>query len=161
MDAKLDALGTQLNAFKDQLDQVRSTLEQLVQLTLHQPAVRLVFDCYVGDQFYHEAKSMIITDVQKFTASIQPVDAKNNPAPVDGVPVWSSSNPAVLTVTASEDGMSATITAVGPLGTAQVAVTADADLGEGVSPITGVLDVEVKASNAVSLSIATTAPEAA
>ena len=47
------------------------------------------------------------------------------PARVDGVPVWGSSNPAVLTVTPAEDGMTASIVAVGA-GDAQVTMTAQA-----------------------------------
>jgi hypothetical protein len=48
-----------------------------------------------------------------------------------------------------EDGLSAQIDAVGPLGNFQVTVTVDADLGEGVKPLIGILDVEVVASEAV------------
>ena len=44
-------------------------------------------------------------------------------------------------------------------GAAQVNVTADAQIGEGVTEITGVLDVEVKAGQAVALNIAAGAPE--
>lgn len=61
------------------------------------------------------------------------------PAPVDGAPVWASSDETVLTVTPSVDGMSAAVDTVGA-GTARISVTADADLGAGVSTITGVSD---------------------
>lgn len=103
--------------------------------------------------------SLILTDIQKVALSIKPVSAAGNPAPVDGKPEWVSSAPDVVTVEAAEDGMSAVVMTTGKLGTAQVAVKADADLGEGVVEITGVLDVEVKASAAVSLSIEAGAPE--
>jgi len=103
---------------------------------------------------------VLISDLQKFGVSITPVDAKGNKATVDGVPAWNSSDPALLTVTPSADGLSATVTAVGPTGTAQVSVTADADLGPGVATISGTLDVQIEASAAVSLTIATEAPTA-
>ena len=94
-----------------------------------------------------------ITDKQKFPVSVAFVSAAGNPAKVDGAPVWSSSDETILKVTAAEDGMSASVEAVGPVGTAQVVVKADADLGEGVKEISGVLDVEVLASEAVAASL--------
>jgi hypothetical protein len=102
--------------------------------------------------------NMILTDIQKVSLSIQVVDAVGNPAAVEGAPVWTSSDPTVLTVTAAADGMSADAVAVGPLGTAQVSVVADADLGTGVTNIAGTLDVQVVASQAVGLTIATATP---
>ncbi len=70
---------------------------------------------------------------------LSPLNARGEPAPVDGVPVWASSDETVVTVAPSEDGMSAVINTVAA-GVARVTVTADADLGEGVSEITGVTD---------------------
>jgi len=61
------------------------------------------------------------------------------PALVEGVPVWASSDETVLLVTPSVDGMSAMIDTVAP-GTARITVSADADLGEGVVPLTGVTE---------------------
>ena len=101
---------------------------------------------------------LVLTDIQKVALSIQPVSAAGNPAPVDGVPVWSSSDDTVLTVVAAADGMSAEAVTTGKLGSAQVNVTADADLGEGTKSITGVLDIEVKASDAVSLEVSNQPP---
>jgi hypothetical protein len=103
--------------------------------------------------------AFIMTDVQKVSLAVQPVDAAGNPAALDGAPVWTSTDPAVLTVTAAPDGLSAEAVAVGPLGTAQVSVSADADMGAGVTTITGVLDVQVMASAAVSLGITPGTPE--
>lgn len=103
---------------------------------------------------------MVLKDTEKVTLSIAPLDAKGNAASVDGAPVWASSNEAVLTVTASADGFSAVAVAVGPLGTAQVSVQVDADLGEGVKPLAATLDIDVLAGEAVALSIAAGTPEA-
>lgn len=102
--------------------------------------------------------SLILTDVQKVELSISPTSAAGNPAPVDGSPVWTSSDETVLTVTASEDGLSAVAVTTGKLGKAQVNVSADADMGEGVKTVTGVLEVEVRVSEAVSLAVTSGTP---
>lgn len=102
---------------------------------------------------------LTLTDIQKVHLTIAPVDAAGNPAPVDGIPSWSSSDESVLTVSAAADGMSADAVTVGPLGNAQVNVSADADLGEGIETLTGTLDVEVVASQATSLGISAGVPE--
>lgn len=89
--------------------------------------------------------SLILTDVQECPLTVAPVDAKGNPAVLQGVPVWTSTDPTIISVEASQDGLSAVVAAVGKLGTAQVDINLD-----GVS---GVLDVEVRGSDAVSLAI--------
>jgi hypothetical protein len=97
---------------------------------------------------------LVLPNDQQCTASIQPVDAKGNPAQVQGPPAWSSSSEDVATVTAEADGLSATVEGV-DIGTCQINVVADADLGDGVTNIAGVLDVTVTAGSAVSLSVTT------
>lgn len=81
---------------------------------------------------------MDVTTDQHFpTVSLSIKNARGQDAPVDGVPVWASSDETVLTVTAAGDGMSAVVDTVGP-GTARISVTADADVGAGVVEIVGV-----------------------
>lgn len=106
-----------------------------------------------------EIDVLVLTDLQKCTISVAFTDAAGNPATVDGTPTWTSSDPSIILVTPADDGMSAVATTVGPLGTSQVAVTADADLGAGITPVTGTLDIQVIASQAVAASIATGTPE--
>jgi len=108
-----------------------------------------------------EHMNVTLNDTQKVKASITLVDVKGNPAQVDGVPVWESSNEELLSVTPEADGMSATISAVGALGTGQVKVGADADLGAGTTQLVGVLDVDVIASEATAISFAVSTPEPA
>lgn len=95
---------------------------------------------------------LVLTDTQQCDLSIQPVDKKGQPAQIDGTPVWSSSDSAIVTVNPGSDGLSAVVVA-GNIGTAQVNVTVDADLGSGVTEIVGVLDVQVTAGAAVSVTI--------
>jgi hypothetical protein len=78
-----------------------------------------------------------------FTLAI--TNAHGQPAPVDGVPVYASSDETVLTVDHAVDGMSGVVNSVAP-GTARITVTADADTGAGTVTITGVSeDVHVTA----------------
>ena len=102
--------------------------------------------------------SIQLTDSQQCELSIKPVDKKGNPAKVDGKPVWSVDNTELLSVTPSADGLSCTLAAVGPLGSGTVSVKADADLGEGVSEVVGVANVEVVAGQAVTVNIESGAP---
>lgn len=96
---------------------------------------------------------LVLTDIQKVEFSVSAVSAAGNPASLDGAPVWTSSDDSVLTLVVSEDGLTCEAVTTGKLGVAQVKVVADADLGEGVTSLTGVLDVEVVASQAVNLEI--------
>jgi hypothetical protein len=100
--------------------------------------------------------SLILPIDHQVTASIQPVDAKGNPAAIDGLATWGVSDPAILTVTnISTDTLSADVVPTGALGTAQVNVTADADLGTGIATIHGTLDVQIVAGQAVGFTINT------
>lgn len=100
-----------------------------------------------------------LTDEQKVPCTLSPKTAAGNPAKVDGVPVWTSSDEAILTVAAAADGLSAVVTTVGPVGAAQITATADADMGAGVRPITAIQDFVVVAAEAASLGVEVGAAE--
>lgn len=100
-----------------------------------------------------EQKLVLKTDEQ-CSLSIQPVDIKGKRAELDGVPEWASSDPAIVKVVASADGLSADLIAQ-DIGSAQVSVTADADTGPGRTTITGTLDVQVQGGQAVGFLIVT------
>ncbi len=93
---------------------------------------------------------MIITDTQQVDLATKPVDKKGNPGQVDGVPVWASRDPTIATVEPAADGLSANVKAATELGTTQISVTADADLGSGVTPIVGTLQIDVVGGQAAS-----------
>lgn len=81
-----------------------------------------------------------LLNTQEAPVSIAITNSQGNPAPVDGVPVWASSDETVVTVVAADDGMSARVIAGVPGGPARVTVTADADMGAGVTTIQGVTE---------------------
>lgn len=70
-------------------------------------------------------------------------DKKGNPAAVDGPPQWNTSNSDVLAIEPADDGMSCKVSAVGPIGTALVQMTADVKLGTDFEPLIGTVDFEV------------------
>lgn len=87
----------------------------------------------------------------QFPIEVELLDDKGKPAKVDGVPVWATDNPAILTVVPAPDGMSCNVQSTGVLGTATVQFSADADLGAGVKEIIGTLEVEVTARGATTV----------
>lgn len=94
--------------------------------------------------------AFIITADQSVPVSVVFDDDHGNPAAVDGVPVWTVSDATILTVTAADDGMSATVAAVGPAGQAQVSVTANAEMDSTLPaiPVIGLMDMQVVAGDA-------------
>lgn len=95
----------------------------------------------------------LIKDNQRLPLSISIQDAKGNPAPVDGIPEWSVSDASLGALTVAPDGMSAEFAPAGPLGSCSIGVSCDADLGEGVRPILGSLDLQIVGGDAVVVQI--------
>jgi len=79
----------------------------------------------------------VTTDQNYPNAVLSITNNRGLAAPVDGIPLWASSDETVVMVSPSGDGMSAVVDTVAS-GTARVTVTADADLGNGTVTITGV-----------------------
>ena len=135
------------------IQSVETKLDLISEQLIPGQAVAFIFTADVEGVITEGITTMNLQDSQKVVLSIKPVDKKGNPALLDGAPVWLSSNTDLLTVAAAPDGLSATVTAVGPLGTGTISVTGDADLGAGVTEIAGTLDVTVVAGAAVTVSI--------
>lgn len=100
---------------------------------------------------------MILTATQKTVAAFTVQDAKGNPARIDGIPEWASSDPNVASVVPAPDGMSAEVIA-GHTGTTQISVTVDALIGEGVVSLVGLGDIEVIAGQASVIAFTFTPP---
>lgn len=89
---------------------------------------------------------------KKVTLTLEPRDSKGALAQIEGVPEWASSDANVAAINPAADGLTASAVA-GAAGTATITATADADLGAGVTSITGTLDIEVTAGQATGLTI--------
>jgi hypothetical protein len=78
------------------------------------------------------------------------VDMKGNPATVDGVVSWLSSDETIAIVTVDQqDSTIVTVSPLGPLGQVQITATADADLGEGVKQLITTCDISLVGGEAV------------
>jgi len=103
--------------------------------------------------------SLQLTDVQHDSLALVALDAAGNPATLPaGSVTWGVSDPTILAVTPSDDGMSADVAAQGPLGTAQVTVAVALDPSDPSKTLTGTLDVTVVASAAATIQIVPGAP---
>lgn len=99
-----------------------------------------------------------LTSSQQVGIRVNPTDKKGNPAPLDGNAQFASTDDGIATVAAGSDGLSAVVKATGKIGACQIIVTGDADLGEGIQTLQGVLDVNVIAGQAASFGITTDVP---
>ncbi|MFM7013145.1 MAG: hypothetical protein ACKO0Z_28075 [Betaproteobacteria bacterium] len=88
--------------------------------------------------------------------SVVAKDAYGNVAKLDGALQWENTNPEVAAMTVAEDGMSAVIDFSDLAGTTQINFKGDADMGEGVIEVTGLVDFEVLPGNATVLEAAVT-----
>ncbi len=84
------------------------------------------------------------------SATVSYVDDMGNPAVVDGPTTWTSSDPAIASV--SDDGTTVTIVCHA-VGACQIKSSADADLGSGVRELISTADLTVVAKEAVAATI--------
>lgn len=123
-------------------------LEQILAHFVLPEAVSVVFQTEIDGEL-QEITKMIIDPRQTFPLPVEFLDKNKKPAPVDGIPEWSVDNESLLTMVVAADGMSAVISSNDTTGSATISVVADADMGEGVREITGILPVTVKPLEAV------------
>lgn len=87
------------------------------------------------------------------TVSVLVTDKFGNAANVDGIPAWESTDEGIATVTPSDDGLSCTVVSSGKMGTVQINVRLDADLGDGVRELNGLALLDVTAGQASTIAL--------
>jgi hypothetical protein len=124
-----------------------------------QPVAQARVDFYAFNNGKIErVDNMFLKVTQALPLAVAFTDAKGNPAKVEGAPAWAVTDASLASLVVAEDGMSATLTPMGPLGLCKVQVTADADLGAGVVNILGEMDIETIAGDAVAVNISAGEP---
>jgi hypothetical protein len=95
--------------------------------------------------------TLVLADDQQVTLAVSGTDDRGNPAPLDPSVqvIWAVSDTTLLSVVPSTDTLSCVIASLGPLGTAQVTVSATINNNQ----VMGTLDVQIVNSAAVTLSI--------
>ena len=129
------------------LAQIALKLGKILELQTPVEGSRISFYAIIDGQ-KRKVEDMFLKVTQAVPVALSITDKKGNPAKVDGAPQWAVTAPELATLAVAEDGLSAVVTPVGPIGTFKVQVKADADLGEGVKEIVGELDVELTAGDA-------------
>lgn len=149
-DDEVEEIEEGLDDFEEELERflrrINRKLNQIIQ-SLKPKATKVGFQVTTADGTVLKGVTQVnLLNTQNVTLSTVITDATGAPALVNGAPVWTSSNPAVVSVVAAADGLSALASGL-TVGTATVSVIAESSFVAGVSvPITGTLDFNVTAS---------------
>jgi hypothetical protein len=99
-----------------------------------------------------------LTNTQQVNVEIRAKNRRGGPAGLQS-PEWSTDNSDVLRLEPHADGQSCRIVAAGPIGTANVTMQADADLGDGVQPVVGTLSFDITPGTATVIDLVPGPPE--
>lgn len=101
-----------------------------------------------------------MTSVQFVEITLAPVDLRGNPAPVENI-VWESSDPSMLEIVPdTENPGHIRVNALGPVGTAQINVSADVNMDPEVAQnISDFVAFEIRTAFANSLGMSVTEPQ--
>jgi len=122
----------------------------MVLRTTHIRVAKILFALGHGKLKRRMVKVEKLSNEMYYPASVAYVTASGRPATVDGVPTWESTDPAVFTVTnIGANGMSAEIwPADAADGVAELVITADADLGDGITNLETRIGIECRPAQA-------------
>lgn len=103
--------------------------------------------------------TIVLTNEQKVLIAINPRTAAGNPAPLDGNPMFTSSDESVITIEPTDDPNRVFVVAQAA-GSATMNASADADMDEGeVRTLTGSIDFVVDQAEASDLGFVAGEPE--
>lgn len=109
-----------------------------------------------------EGENLVVqlTSVQFVEITLAPVDLRGNPAPVENI-VWESSDPSKLEIVPdAENPAHIRVNALGPVGTAQINVSADVNMDPEIAQsISDFVAFEIRVAFANSLGLSVTEPQ--
>lgn len=107
-----------------------------------------------------EKLMVLMTSVQFVEITLEPKDLRGNPAPVENI-VWESSDPTMLQVVPDETNPAKVrVNALGPVGTAQVNVSADVNMDpEVVQSLSDFVAFEIRVAFAANLGMFVSEPQ--
>lgn len=120
-------------------------------------AVKLIINRVLldGTVIERDIKMAIITNTQQLPLAVQALDAKNQPAQIDGIPVWACSDITKATIVPHEDGLSCVVKG---LANGTVTITVSGKNLKGDTIVSDPLTVEVVSGMAVKLVIVAGTP---
>lgn len=151
----LERIARALEGVGQQLRRLNATADKINEALTPASATRIVFYVEEDGKWKRVEGGMMfqkVTEPKNFGIKI--TDRFGNDAKVDGKPGWAPTDASLADVVISEDGMSAIVTPKGPVGSLKLQVNADADMGEGVKPLLGELDLDLVAGDAEVITIA-------
>jgi hypothetical protein len=146
----VDEIFADLAAIEAHLCRQDLLLMQLLERT-RPAAPRAIFRVVTQDGIVMEGVIVMEMKVnQEFLCTVAFEDQYGNPAIVDTAPVWTVDPPGIVTVAPTDsEGLEVMVQSATTTGSAQILCKADADLGSGVTEITGTLTVVVLPGDAV------------
>lgn len=126
------------------------------------PKKRIFFSWKVGQPITKEKNmplDLTISNEQKIQITLAPITDTGRKAKLDGVPAWSVIN-GTATLDVAADGLSAFLISGDDPGDSDFLVSADADLGGGVTEISDTIRLHVAGAQAKNLGLTAGAPVA-
>lgn len=149
----LTRIAVALEGIAENLQRLNATADKINEALTPPSATRITFYVEEEGQLIRVGGTMFqkVTEPKKF--AIKVTDRFGNIAQTDGPPAWAPTDETLAEVAVAADGMSAIVTPKGPVGSLKLQVNADADMGEGVKPLLGELDLDLVAGDAEVISI--------
>ena len=146
--------GIDLERVVAQLVILNGHLKDLVDL--QKPRVAVALNIYrIDGKTKRRTKMTFLKMDEQAAFVVEPVDSFGKVAPIDGMPSWALTNPALGELVVAEDGLTATFIPK-EVGEGEVQVKGDADMTDGVKEIIGSMPIQVSSAEAVSFRLSAT-----
>lgn len=114
------------------------------------PVAKILFRIFTGKPKGRVPQMEKLSNENYYPVAVAYVTPSGRPARVDGLPTWETSDPAIFEVrNIGADGLTAELWPTDAAdGVAELTITADVDLGEGVQPLPLLVGIEARPAQA-------------